>query len=161
MVIPFCENVIGSDLDVSILYILALSSISVYAVILSGWSSNSQYAFLGALRSTAQMISYEVSIGLVILCVILHTGSLSIINIVESQTELWFFVPLFPVFILFLISILAETNRPPFDLPEAEAELVSGYNVEYGSLGFALFFIGEYSNILLMSFLCSLFFLGG
>ena len=160
-VIPFNEDVVFIDLNISILYIFAVSSLSVYGIITSGWSSNSKYAFLGALRSAAQMISYEVSIGLIIISIILCGSSLNFIDIIINQYYIWYFIPLFPLFIMFFISSLAETNRPPFDLPEAEAELVSGYNVEYSSMGFAFFFIGEYSNIILMSTLSVIFFLGG
>ncbi len=160
-VIPFNEEVILIDLDLSVLFVLAISSLGVYGIVLAGWSSNSRYGFLGSLRSAAQMISYEVSMILVLLSIVVTLGSFNIIDIVEFQQDIWLLIPHFPCFGMFLVSILAETNRPPFDLPEAEAELVSGYNVEYSSAGFALFFIGEYSNILLMSFLTVLFFLGG
>ena len=149
------------DLDLGILFIFAISSLSVYGIIMAGWSSNSKYAFLGALRSAAQMVSYEVSIGLIIICVILCAGSLNLSAIIIAQKYIWYVLPLFPLFFMFFISALAETNRAPFDLPEAEAELVSGYNVEYSAVGFALFFIGEYSNILLMSCLIVIFFFGG
>lgn len=160
-VIPFDQSAVFADLNLGVLYLFAVSSLSVYGIVMSGWASNSKYAFLGALRSTAQMISYEVSIGLVIICVILCSGSFSLTEIVNGQMYVWYIIPLFPLFYIFFISILAETNRPPFDLPEAEAELVSGYNVEYSAMGFALFFLGEYGNIILMSSLCTLFFLGG
>lgn len=160
-VIPFNYYIVISDINIGLLFIFALSSLSVYGVILSGWSSNSRYAFLGSLRSAAQMISYEVSFGLTIICISMCTQSLNLIDIVEFQEKIWFIFPFFPLFLIFLISILAETNRPPFDLPEAEAELVSGYNVEYSAAGFALFFIAEYSNIILMSVLTVIFFLGG
>jgi NADH-quinone oxidoreductase subunit H len=160
-VIPFNEDVVLVDLDLSVLFVLAISSLGVYGIVLAGWSSNSRYGFLGALRSAAQMISYEVSMVITLLSVVVSVGSFNLIDIVEFQKEIWLIIPHFPCFLIFFISILAETNRPPFDLPEAEAELVSGYNTEYSSAGFALFFIGEYSNILLMSFLIVLFFLGG
>jgi len=160
-VIPFGDSLVLSDLNIGILYIFAVSSLGVYGIICSGWSSNSKYAFLGALRSAAQMISYEVSIGLILISVLLCAGSLNLSNIVISQQNIWYIIPLFPLSIMFFISCLAETNRPPFDLPEAEAELVAGYFVEYSAMGFALFFIGEYGNIILMSVLCTLFFLGG
>jgi len=149
------------DLDFSLLYILAISSLGIYGIIMSGWSSNSKYAFLGALRSTAQMVSYEVSIGLILSILILNTSSFNIHDIVLDQRNCWNVVTFFPLFFLFYISALAETNRHPFDLPEAEAELVSGYNVEYSALGFALFSLGEYANMLLMSACTVLFFLGG
>ena len=142
------------------LSVLSLPS-GVYGILMSGWSSNSKYPFLGALRSTAQMISYEVSIGFVIICVVICAGSFNLSQIVLAQQTVWFFIPLFPMFLVFIVSALAETNRHPFDLPEAEAELVSGYNVEYSAMGFALFFLGEYANMLLMSSLISIFFLGG
>jgi NADH-quinone oxidoreductase subunit H len=160
-VIPFGEGLVLADLNVGILYIFAISSLGVYGIIMAGWSSNSKYAFLGALRSAAQMVSYEVSIGLIIICVLLCVGSLNLSEIVLAQQEIWYCIPLFPAFILFFISCLAETNRAPFDLPEAEAELVAGYNVEYSSMGFALFFLGEYANMIVMSSLCSILFLGG
>jgi len=160
-VIPFSEGFVFADLNIGVLYILAISSLGVYGIIIAGWSSNSKYAFLGALRSTAQMISYEVSIGLIIINILLCTGSLNFSEIVLAQQNIWFFVPLFPVSLMFYISILAETNRAPFDLPEAEAELVAGYNVEYSAMGFALFFLGEYANMILMSSLTTIFFFGG
>lgn len=160
-IIPFGEGLVYSDLNIGVLYLLAVSSLGVYGIIVSGWSSNSKYAFLGCLRSAAQMISYEVSIGLIIINILIISGSLNISQIVLAQQNSWFILPLFPIFILFFISILAETNRAPFDLPEAEAELVAGYNVEYSAMGFALFFLGEYSNMILMSSLAVLFFLGG
>lgn len=161
-VIPFGEGLVLSDLNIGILYIFAVSSLGVYGIITSGWASNSKYAFLGALRSTAQMVSYEVSIGLIIINVLLCAGSLNLSTIVLAQeASLWYIIPLFPVFIMFFISALAETNRAPFDLPEAEAELVAGYNVEYSAMGFALFFLGEYTNILIMCALLTLLFLGG
>jgi len=160
-VIPFDEGLVLADIDVGLLYIFAVSSLGVYGIITAGWSSNSKYGFLGSLRSAAQMVSYEVSIGLIVITVLLCVGSLNISGVVLAQQGVWFCVPLFPLLILFFVSCLAETNRAPFDLPEAEAELVAGYNVEYSSMGFALFFLGEYANILVMSTLCSLFFLGG
>ena len=160
-VIPFGEGLVLADLNVGLLYVFAVSSLGVYGIIMAGWSSNSKYAFLGSLRSAAQMVSYEVSIGLVLITVLLCVGSLNLTQIVIAQEKVWFCIPLFPLLIMFFISCLAETNRAPFDLPEAEAELVAGYNVEYSSMGFALFFLGEYANMIVMSSLCSLFFLGG
>ena len=160
-VVPFGEAAVLSDLNIGLLYIFAVSSLGVYGIITSGWASNSKYAFLGALRSAAQMVSYEVSIGLIIISVLLCAGSLNLSKIVLAQETIWYVIPLFPIFILFFISALAETNRAPFDLPEAEAELVAGYNVEYSAMGFALFFLGEYANILMMCALCSILFLGG
>nr|QIA60064.1 NADH dehydrogenase subunit 1 [Radula japonica] len=160
-VIPFDYGMVFSDLNVGVLYLFAISSLGVYGIITAGWASNSKYAFLGALRSAAQMVSYEVSIGLLLISVILCAGSCNFSEIVLAQTRIWFVFPLFPVFLMFFISCLAETNRAPFDLPEAEAELVAGYNVEYSSMGFALFFLGEYANMILMSSLCTLLFLGG
>jgi NADH-quinone oxidoreductase subunit H len=160
-VIPFDEGVVIADINVGILYLFAVSSLSVYGIITSGWSSNSKYPFLGALRSAAQMVSYEVSIGFIIVTVVVCVGSFNLTEIVLAQKGVWFAVPLFPMFIMFAISALAETNRHPFDLPEAEAELVSGYNVEYSAMGFALFFLGEYANMLLMSSLTAILFLGG
>jgi len=160
-IVPFNFGVVYSDLDLGLLYFFAISSLSVYGVIIAGWSSNSKYAFLGSLRSAAQMISYEVSIGLIIINLLLYTGSLNLTRIVEAQQTLWFVIPFFAIFLLFIISGLAETNRPPFDLPEAEAELVAGYIVEYSAVSFALFFIGEYSNIILNSTFSVLLFLGG
>jgi NADH-quinone oxidoreductase subunit H len=161
VVIPFGLHVVISDTNIGVLYLFAISSLSVYGILMSGWSSNSKYPFLGALRSTAQMISYEVSIGFVIICVCICAGSFNLSQIVLAQQYVWFCLPLFPMFLVFMVSALAETNRHPFDLPEAEAELVSGYNVEYSAMGFALFFLGEYANMLLMSSLISIFFLGG
>ena len=158
VVIPFGLNIVISDTNIGVLYLFAISSLSVYGILMSGWSSNSKYPFLGALRSTAQMISYEVSIGFVIICVVICAGSFNLSQIVLAQQTVWFFIPLFPMFLVFIVSALAETNRHPFDLPEAEAELVSGYNVEYSAMGFALFFLGEYANMLLMSSLISIFF---
>ncbi len=160
-VIPISENLVLSDINVGILYIFAVSSLSIYGVIMAGWASNSKYAFLGALRSTAQMVSYEVSIGFVIVCVLLCVGSLNLKDIVLAQKSCWFFVPLFPMFIVFIISALAETNRAPFDLPEDESALVAGYFTEYSSMLFAMFFLGEYSAIILMSSLGTILFLGG
>ena len=159
--VPFDYGVVLSDLNLGILFILGISSLGVYGVIIAGWSSNSKYAFLGALRSAAQMISYEVSIGIILITVLLPVGSLNLTDIVLAQKNVWFIIPFFPIFILFFISSVAETNRHPFDLPEAEAELVSGYNVEYSSVGFAFFFIGEYANIIFMSALNAILFLGG
>lgn len=160
-VIPFGENMVLIDLNVGVLFVFAISSLGVYGIITAGWSSNSKYAFLGALRSAAQMVSYEVSIGLIIMCVILCAGSLNLTEIVKAQKEVWYCIPLFPLFLMFFISALAETNRAPFDLPEAEAELVSGYNTEYAAMGFALFFLGEYANMVLMCSMVNIFFLGG
>lgn len=160
-VIPFHHGMVLSDLNVGILYLFAISSLGVYGIIIAGWSSNSKYAFLGGLRSAAQMVSYEVSIGLILITVILCAGSLNLTQIVEAQRAVWFVIPLAPLCVMFFISCLAETNRAPFDLPEAEAELVAGYNVEYSSMGFTLFFLGEYANMILMSSLCALLFLGG
>nr|YP_010620087.1 NADH dehydrogenase subunit 1 [Pterosiphonia complanata]WAX04100.1 NADH dehydrogenase subunit 1 [Pterosiphonia complanata] len=160
-VIPFDEGLVFADLNIGVLYLLAISSLGVYGIIIAGWSSNSKYAFLGALRSTAQMISYEVSIGLIIINILLCVGSLNFSEIVLAQQYIWFIIPLFPIGLMFYISILAETNRAPFDLPEAEAELVAGYNVEYSAMGFALFFLGEYANMILMSGLTVLLFFGG
>lgn len=161
-VLPFTDQLAYADLNCALLFTFAVSSLSVYGVIFSGWSSNSKYAFLGSLRSAAQMISYEVSIGLTLISLAIFCRSLNLNEIVMWQQEnIYFVFPLFPVFFLFFISALAETNRPPFDLPEAEGELVAGYNVEYSAAGFALFFIGEYANIILMSSLTSVFFFGG
>jgi NADH-quinone oxidoreductase subunit H len=160
-VIPFGEGIVLSNINVGILYLFAVSSLSVYGIVLSGWSSNSKYAFLGSLRSAAQMISYEASMGFIIVSVILCAGSFNLSEIVFAQKDIWYIFPLFPVFLMFFVSALAETNRHPFDLPEAEAELVSGYNVEYSAMGFALFFLGEYANMLLMSAMTSILFLGG
>jgi NADH-quinone oxidoreductase subunit H len=161
-VIPFNSGNVFVDIDLGILYVFAVSSLGIYGVLLSGWSSNSKYAFLGSLRSAAQMVSYEVSIGLILVPIVILSGSLNLSDIVYTQ-ELkgWFCFPLFPLVIVFFISMLAETNRAPFDLPEAEAELVAGFNVEYSSMGFALFFLGEYSSMILMSSLASIFFFGG
>ena len=160
-VIPFGEGLVIADINVGLLYLFAISSLGVYGVIMAGWSSNSKYPFLGAMRSAAQMISYEVSLGFVIITVIMLAGSLNLTEIVEAQRDLWFFIPLFPMFIIFFISILAETNRAPFDLPEGESELVAGYFVEYSSMSFALFFLGEYANMILMSGMTVTLFLGG
>ncbi len=165
-VIPFDSGWVLADINVGILYLFAISSLGVYGIIISGWASNSRYPFLGALRSAAQMVSYEVSIGFVMITVLLCAGTLNLSGIVESQRGSlgllnWWFVPLFPMFIIFFISILAETNRHPFDLPEAEAELVAGYQTEYSSMAFALFFLGEYANMILMSSICTVLFLGG
>nr|ADW83097.1 NADH dehydrogenase subunit 1 [Diacronema lutheri]QHD45371.1 NADH dehydrogenase subunit 1 [Pavlova sp. NIVA-4/92] len=160
-VIPVNAGFSLVDLNLGLIYLFAVSSLGVYGIILAGWSSNSKYAFLGALRSAAQMVSYEVSMGLILITVLLCAGSLNLSYICVSQKAVWFFIPLLPLAVLFLISILAETNRAPFDLPEAEAELVSGYNVEYSAFGFALFFLGEYANMILMSSLTVVFFLGG
>ena len=160
-VIPFDKGVVLADINVGILYLFAISSLGVYGIIMAGWASNSVYPFLGALRSAAQMVSYEVSIGFVIITVLLCVGSLNISDVVEAQRTVWFCIPLLPMFVIFFISGLAETNRAPFDLPEAEAELVSGYNVEYSSMTFALFFLGEYANMILMSAMTVILFLGG
>ena len=159
--LPFGPGLVLADLNVGILYLFAVSSLGVYGIILAGWSSNSKYAFLGALRSTAQMVSYEVSIGLILMTVLLCAGSLNLSEIVYAQEDVWYALPLYPLLVLFFISCLAETNRAPFDLPEAEAELVAGYNVEYSSMAFALFFLGEYANMIMMSSLCVILFLGG
>nr|QSL97098.1 NADH dehydrogenase subunit 1 [Catharanthus roseus] len=159
-VVPFDYGMVLSDLNIGLLYLFAISSLGVYGIIIAGWSSNSKYAFLGALRSAAQMVSYEVSIGLILITVLICVGSCNLSEIVMAQKQIWFGIPLFPVLVMFFISCLAETNRAPFDLPEAEAELVAGYNVEYSSMGFALFFLGEYANMILMG-LCTLLFLGG
>lgn len=161
LVIPFNIGMILYDFHVGILYIFAISSISIYGIIFAGWSSNSKYAFLGSLRSAAQMISYEITMGCILVVVILFSGSLHIGYVVEVQIGVWFCIPLLPFYIIFFITALAETNRSPFDLPEAEAELVAGYNVEYSAMSFVLFFLSEYANILFMSTLVSLFFLGG
>ena len=160
-VIPFDEGWVLADINVGILYLFAISSLGVYGIIMAGWASNSKYAFLGALRSAAQMVSYEVAIGFVIISVLLCVGSLNLTEIVKAQEGLWFCIPLLPMFVMFFVSTLAETNRAPFDLPEAEAELVSGYNVEYSSMTFALFFLGEYANMILMSAMTTVLFLGG
>ena len=159
--IPFSFNAFYVDIDLGLLFLFAVSSLGVYGIILSGWASNSRYAFFGALRSAAQMISYEVSIGLILISVLVCVGSLNFIEIVVFQEFIFFCIPFFPIFLMFLVSILAETNRAPFDLPEAESELVSGYNVEYASMGFALFFLAEYSSMILMSALTVTMFMGG
>jgi len=160
-VIPFSEKQVLADINVGILYIFAVSSLGVYGIIMGGWASNSKYPFLGAIRSAAQMVSYEVSIGIIIINVLLCVGSLNLSDIVMAQQNVWFVIPLFPMFIIFFISALAETNRPPFDLPEAEAELVAGYQTEYSGMMYAMFWLGEYANILLMCALGSILFLGG
>jgi NADH-quinone oxidoreductase subunit H len=160
-VIPFDAGWVLADVNVGVLYLFAISSLGVYGIIMAGWASNSKYAFLGALRSAAQMVSYEVAIGFVIISVLLCVGSLNLSKIVQAQQGLWFCIPLLPMFVVFFISALAETNRAPFDLPEAEAELVAGYNVEYSSMTFALFFLGEYANMILMSAMTTILFLGG
>ena len=160
-VIPFSEDFVLANINVGILYIFAISSLGVYGIIMGGWASNSKYPFLGSIRSAAQMVSYEVSIGVIIINVLLCVGSLNLGDIVLAQEKIWFIVPLFPMFVIFFISALAETNRPPFDLPEAEAELVSGYQTEYSGMMYAMFWLGEYANILLMCALGSILFLGG
>jgi NADH-quinone oxidoreductase subunit H len=160
-VVPLADGWVIADINVGILYLFAISSLGVYGIIMGGWASNSKYAFLGGLRSAAQMVSYEVSIGFVIITVLLTAGSLNLSDIVRSQEKLWFFIPHFPMFVVFFISALAETNRPPFDLPEAESELVAGYQVEYSSTPYLLFMIGEYLNIVLMCSLTTILFLGG
>jgi NADH-quinone oxidoreductase subunit H len=160
-VIPFGEGIVLADINVGILYLFAISSLGVYGVIMAGWASNSKYPFLGALRSAAQMISYEVSLGFVIVTVLLCVGSLNLTDIVLAQKTVWFAVPLLPMFVIFFISTLAETNRAPFDLPEGESELVAGFFVEYSSMTFALFFLGEYANMILMSAMTTVLFLGG
>ncbi len=160
-VIPFSENFVLSNINVGILYLFAISSLGVYGIIMGGWASNSKYPFLGSIRSAAQMVSYEVSIGIIIINVLLCVGSLNLSDIVLAQKKIWFVIPLFPMFIIFFISALAETNRPPFDLPEAEAELVAGYQTEYSGMMYAMFWLGEYANILLMCAIGSILFLGG
>ena len=160
-VIPMSEEFVLSDINVGILYLFAISSLGVYGIIMGGWASNSKYPFLGAIRSAAQMVSYEVSIGIIIINVLLCVGSLNLKDIVLAQKELWYVIPLFPMFVIFFISALAETNRPPFDLPEAEAELVAGYQTEYSGMMYAMFWLGEYANILLMCAMGSILFLGG
>ena len=160
-VIPLSETQVLADINVGILYIFAVSSLGVYGIIMGGWASNSKYPFLGAIRSAAQMVSYEVSIGVIIINVLLCVGSLNLNDIVIAQKNLWFVIPLFPMFVIFFISALAETNRPPFDLPEAEAELVAGYQTEYSGMMYAMFWLGEYANILLMCAMGSVLFLGG
>ena len=160
-VIPFSDEFVLADINVGILYIFAVSSLGVYGIIMGGWASNSKYPFLGSIRSAAQMVSYEVSIGVIIINVLLCVGSLNLSDIVLAQEKIWFVIPLFPMFVIFFISALAETNRPPFDLPEAEAELVAGYQTEYSGMMYAMFWLGEYANILLMCALGSILFLGG
>ena len=160
-VIPFSATQVLADINVGILYLFAVSSLGVYGIIMGGWASNSKYPFLGAIRSAAQMVSYEVSIGVIIINVLLCVGSLNLNDIVMAQEKLWFVIPLFPMFVIFFISALAETNRPPFDLPEAEAELVAGYQTEYSGMMYAMFWLGEYANILLMCAMGSILFLGG
>lgn len=160
-VIPFSENIVFCDLNLGALYLFAISALNVYGILFAGWSSNSKYPYLGALRSAAQMISYEISIGFTTLVVIICSGTFNLSSIVIAQDKIWFIIPLLPMFLIFYISILAETNRHPFDLPEAEAELVSGYNIEYSSMTFALFFLGEYANMLIMSAFGAIMFFGG
>ena len=160
-VIPFSEEFVLANINVGILYLFAISSLGVYGIIMGGWASNSKYPFLGAIRSAAQMVSYEVSIGVIIINVLLCVGSLNLTDIVLAQDKIWFIIPLFPMFVIFFISALAETNRPPFDLPEAEAELVAGYQTEYSGMMYAMFWLGEYANILLMCAMGSILFLGG
>jgi NADH-quinone oxidoreductase subunit H len=160
-VIPFNNYFVLADINAGILYLFAISSLGVYGIIMGGWASNSKYPFLGAIRSAAQMVSYEVSIGVIIINVLLCVGSLNLGDIVLAQEKIWFVVPLFPMFVIFFISSLAETNRPPFDLPEAEAELVAGYQTEYSGMMYAMFWLGEYANILLMCAMGSILFLGG
>ena len=160
-VIPFSATQVLADINVGVLYLFAVSSLGVYGIIMGGWASNSKYPFLGAIRSAAQMVSYEVSIGVIIINVLLCVGSLNLNDIVIAQKDLWFVIPLFPMFVIFFISALAETNRPPFDLPEAEAELVAGYQTEYSGMMYAMFWLGEYANILLMCAMGAILFLGG
>ena len=160
-VIPFDDGMVLANINVGVLYLFAISSLGVYGIIMAGWASNSKYAFLGGLRSAAQMVSYEVSIGFVIITVLLCVGSLNLSDVVNAQRTVWFAIPMFPMFVVFFISALAETNRAPFDLPEGESELVGGYNVEYSAMTFALFFLGEYANMILMSAMTSILFLGG
>ena len=160
-VIPFSATQVLADINVGVLYLFAVSSLGVYGIIMGGWASNSKYPFLGAIRSAAQMVSYEVSIGVIIINVLLCVGSLNLNDIVLAQEDLWFVIPLFPMFVIFFISALAETNRPPFDLPEAEAELVAGYQTEYSGMMYAMFWLGEYANILLMCAMGAILFLGG
>ena len=161
-VIPVGNGLVIANINVGVLYLFAISSLGVYGVLMAGWSSNSKYAFLGGLRSAAQMVSYEVSMGFIIITVLLVAGSLNLSDIVRAQQEtIWFVVPLFPMAVIFFITTLAETNRHPFDMPEAEAELVSGYNVEYSAMTFALFFLGEYANMILMAGMTTILFLGG
>jgi NADH-quinone oxidoreductase subunit H len=160
-VIPFGDGLVLANINVGVLYLLAISSLGVYGIMMAGWASNSRYAFLGALRSSAQMVSYEIAIGLIIINVLITAGSLNLSEIVMAQEGMWYIIPHFPMFMIFLVSILAETNRHPFDLPEDEATLVTGYNVEYSSMTFALFFLGEYMNMILMSAIATVLFLGG
>ena len=160
-VIPMSEDLVLADINVGVLYLFAVSSLGIYGIIMGGWASNSKYPFLGAIRSAAQMVSYEVSIGIIIINVLLCVGSLNLKDIVLAQKEMWYVIPLFPMFVIFFISALAETNRPPFDLPEAEAELVAGYQTEYSGMMYAMFWLGEYANILLMCAMGSVLFLGG
>ena len=160
-VIPFGDGIVLANINVGILYLFAISSLGVYGVMMAGWASNSRYAFLGALRSSAQMVSYEISIGLIMLSVLVTAGSLNLSEIVRAQSTVWYIIPHFPMFMIFIASILAETNRHPFDLPEDEASLVTGFNVEYSSMAFALFFLGEYANMILMSGMATVLFLGG
>ena len=160
-VIPVSKGWVISDLNVGILYLFAVSSMGVYGIVMAGWASNSRYAFLGAMRSASQMVSYEVSMGFVMISVLLTAGSLNLTEIVEAQKGLWYFIPHFPMFIIFFTSVLAETNRHPFDVPEAESELVAGFMTEYSSMAFALFFLGEYANMIMMSGMISILFLGG
>jgi len=160
-IIPFDKYAVFADINLGILYLFAMSSLGIYGIIMSGWSSNSKYAFLGALRSTAQMVSYEVSIGFIIVIIAICAGSFNLSTIVESQQNTWYVFIFFPLWLMFFVTALAETNRHPFDLPEAEAELVSGYNVEYSAMGFALFSLGEYANMLLISAFNTILFFGG
>ncbi len=160
-VIPMSEDFVLADINVGVLYLFAVSSLGVYGIIMGGWASNSKYPFLGAIRSAAQMVSYEVSIGIIIINVLICVGSLNLKDIVLAQKDMWYVIPLFPMFVIFFISALAETNRPPFDLPEAEAELVAGYQTEYSGMMYAMFWLGEYANILLMCAMGSILFLGG
>ena len=160
-VIPFGDGIVLADINVGILYVFAISSMGVYGIVMAGWASNSRYPFLGALRSAAQMVSYEIAIGFMIITVLLAVGSLNMSDIVRAQEKVWFAVPLLPMFVIFFVSALAETNRHPFDLPEAESELVAGYQIEYSSMTFALFYLGEYANMILMSALTTVLFLGG
>jgi NADH-quinone oxidoreductase subunit H len=160
-VIPFSDTLVLSDINVGVLYLFAVSGLGVYGILMAGWASNSKYAFLGSLRSAAQMVSYEVSMGFIIITVLVFTGSLNLNDIVEAQRGMWYMFPLLPMAVIFFISVLAETNRHPFDLPEAEAELVGGYNVEYGGMAFALFFLGEYANMIMMAGFTAVLFMGG
>jgi len=160
-VIPVSEGWMISDLNVGVLYLFAVSSLGVYGIVMAGWASNSRYAFLGAMRSAAQMVSYEVSIGFIMISVLLTAGSLNLSEIVQAQKGMWYFIPHLPMFVIFFISVLAETNRHPFDLPEAESELVAGFMTEYSSMSFALFFLGEYANMIMMSGMVTVLFLGG